>query len=160
MQRRLLVEFRDNESWLPERKLYVTVEGDSDDYRDIVSAKAERGSEFDSRWMFIVRLGTQKRNPTQEYDDPHLALGWTYGRLDDALGKAEKATPAWERMPVVFVDSDGVEIEFVESGLHCGPDCVADCESDVDNGECEAWFICRRENHLEESEPWVLQSPK
>jgi hypothetical protein len=81
--------------------------------------------------------------------------------LDEALEKAEEATPAWERMPVVFVDSDGVEVEFVESGLHCGPDCVADCESDVDLGECEAWFICRREGAPpEESEQWVPVSPK
>ena len=144
MDRRLLVDFRENESWIPERKLYVTVDGEREGYRDIVSAKAERGSEFDSRWVFVVRLGDQVRSQAQEYDDPHLALGWKYGRLDEALEKAEEATPAWERMPVVFVDSDGVEIEFVESGLHCGPDCVADCESDVDAGECEAWFICRR----------------
>ena len=144
MQRRPLGDFRENESWLPERKLYVTVEGEREGYRDIVSAKAEHGSEFDSRWMFIVRLGDQIRSSTQQYDDPDLALGWTYGRFDEAFEEAEGATPAWERMPVVFVDPDGVEVEFVESGLHCGPDCVADCESDVDNGECEAWFICRR----------------
>ena len=144
MERRLLGDFRENESWIPERRLYVTVEGERQGYRDIASAKAERGSEFDPRWMFIVRLRDQARDPAQEYADPNLALDWDYGRLDKALDQAEAATPAWERMPVVFVDSDGVEVEFVESGLHCGPDCVADCESDADGGECEAWFICRR----------------
>lgn len=144
MERRLLVDFRENESWIPERKLYVTVEGEREGYRDIASAKAERGSEFDSRWMFIVRLCDQVRDPGREYTDPDLADGWDYGRLDEAMNQAEEATPAWERMPVVFVDSDGAEVEFRESGLHCGPDCVADCESDVDNGQCEAWFICQR----------------
>lgn len=144
MERRLLADFRENESWVPERKLYMTVEGEREGYRDIISARAERGSEFDPRWMFIVRLSEQVRGSGWEHADPHLAVGWDYGRLDEAMEQAEEMTPAWERMPVIFVDSDGVEVEFVESGLHCGPDCVADCESDVDNGQCEAWFICRR----------------